>query len=135
MIFYSKIDKSPLFLIKKFFKKKMTKERYDLTGEKKFLQVSLLNLSKNKKAPPHSHIKKSKKTTISHEAWIVTSGKLKVIFYDIDKSKIYSTVLQKGDISILFNGGHSFKSLVKDTKIFEIKNGPYLGSIKEKVNF
>ena len=30
------------------------------------------------------------------------SGKLKVTFYDHDKSKVYEDVLNKGDISILF---------------------------------
>ena len=63
------------------------------------------------------------------------SGKLKVSFYDIDNSKVFDDILQSGDISILFHGGHSFEPLTKNTKIFEIKNGPYMGPKKEKVNF
>lgn len=63
------------------------------------------------------------------------SGSIEATFFDIDKSKLYKTILRKGDISVLFNGGHSFKSLTNNTKIFEIKNGPYLGSHKEKDNF
>ena len=80
-------------------------------------------------------ISHTKKTKLSSETWIVMSGKLKVTFYDIDKSKVYEDVLNKGDISILFSGGHSFKPLSKNTSIFEIKNGPYMGPIKEKENF
>ena len=67
--------------------------------------------------------------------WIVFSGSVEVTFFDINKSKVYKTILKKGDISILFNGGHTFKSLTNNTKIFEIKNGPYLGPRKEKENF
>ena len=63
------------------------------------------------------------------------SGKLEVTFYDIDNTKVFEDILKSGDICILFEGGHSFKPLLKDTKIFEIKNGPYNGPTKEKVNF
>jgi len=43
--------------------------------------------------------------------------------------------LNKGDLAILFQGGHELKPLHKNTRIFEIKNGPYMGSEKEKKNF
>ena len=134
MIVKSKINKKPLFLIKKYFKKKIGKTREDLTDKNKFLQVSLLNLKKNMNFSPHVHLRHVKKTYISSEAWIVISGKLRVIFYDLDKSKVYEDVLKRGDISILFEGGHVFKPLTKNTIIFEIKNGPYLGPKKEKKN-
>ena len=134
MIFKSKVNKKPLFLIKKFFKKKQVKKRIDLPDEKKFLQVSFLNLKRNMIVNPHIHLGHNKETKISSEAWIVMSGKLKVIFYDIDKSKVYEDVLKRGDISILFAGGHSFEPLIKNTSIFEIKNGPYMGPNKEKEN-
>ena len=83
---------------------------------------------------PHVHLSHVKKTYISNEAWIVISGKLRVIFYDLDKSKVYEDVLKRGDISILFEGGHVFQPLTKNTIIFEIKNGPYMGPYKEKEN-
>ncbi len=95
----------------------------------------LLNLQRGMSVQPHLHLKNSKKTTKSSEAWIVISGSIEATFFDVDKSKVYKSILKKGDISILFNGGHSFKSLSKNTKIFEIKNGPYLGPNKEKENF
>ena len=48
MILSSKINKKPLFLIEKFYKRKKIKDRYDLTDEDKFLQISFLNLKKKK---------------------------------------------------------------------------------------
>ena len=135
MIFKSKVNKKPLFLVEKFYKKNNLKTRYDLTDKNKFLQVSFLNLERKMKSNPHIHLKHTKQTKISSEAWIVISGKLKVEFYDHDKSKVYEDVLNKGDISILFEGGHSFEPLTKNTLIFEIKNGPYMGPKKEKRNF
>tara|TARA_Y100000816_G_C26073382_1_gene564805 strand:+ start:806 stop:1216 length:411 start_codon:yes stop_codon:yes gene_type:complete len=134
MIKFSKINNKPLFLIERLSNKK-TKKRYDLTSEDKFLQVCYLNLKKGDNVEPHLHLKNKKNTKISSEAWIVFSGSVEVTFFDINKSKVYKTILKKGDISILFNGGHTFKSLTNNTKIFEIKNGPYLGPRKEKENF
>ena len=134
MIKYSKINKKPLFTIERLNKKKI-KERIDITSTEKYLQVSFLKLKKGRFVNPHLHLKNQKKTNLSSEAWIVISGSIEVTFFDIDKSKVYKSILKKGDISILFNGGHSLKSLSKDTKIFEIKNGPYLGVSKEKENF
>ena len=121
-------------MIERLSKKKIIK-RYDLTSEDSFLQVCYLNLQRGMSVQPHLHLKNSKKTTKSSEAWIVISGSIEATFFDVDKSKVYKSILKKGDISILFNGGHSFKSLSKNTKIFEIKNGPYLGPNKEKENF
>ncbi len=135
MIFNSKINKRPLFLVKKFSLQKKFKKREDLTDKEKFIQVSFLNLKKGMNFNPHFHLKHTKQTSISSEAWIVMSGKLKVTFYDLDKTKVYEDILNKGDISILFEGGHSFEPLTKNTSIFEIKNGPYMGPKKEKENF
>ena len=135
MILSSKINKKPLFLIEKFYKRKKIKDRYDLTDEDKFLQISFLNLKKKKINLPHMHLNIIKKTNISQECWIVMSGKLGVKFYDLDKSCVHEDVLNRGDLAILFQGGHELKALIKDTSIFEIKNGPYMGSKKEKENF
>ena len=135
MILNSKINKKPLFCIEKFYRKKIIKERYDITGEDKFIQISLLNLKNKKITLPHMHLKISKKTNISQESWIVFSGKLKVKFYDIDKSLVHEDILNKGDLSILFQGGHELEPLTKNTMIFEVKNGPYMGPKKEKEDF
>ena len=135
MILKSKVNKKPLFCIEKFYRKKMIKERYDITDENKFIQISLLNLKNIKSSMPHMHLEIQKKTHISHEAWIVISGKLNVKFYDIDKSLVHEDILNKGDLSILFQGGHKLEPLSKNTMIFEVKNGPYMGPKKEKEDF
>ena len=42
------------------------------------------------------------------------------------KLKFVPKKIKKGDISILYRGGHAFDALEKNTIIYEIKNGPYL---------
>ena len=81
---------------------------------------------------PHVHLSHVKKTYISNEAWIVISGKLRVIFYDLDKSKVYEDVLKRGDISILFEGGHVFQPLTKNTIILKLKMDHIWDHIKKK---
>ena len=132
MILNSKINKKPLFLIEKFYKKRKLSERHDLTDYNHFLQVSFLKLKKGKKVNPHSHLNNFKNTNISNECWLVISGRLKVKFYDIDDTFVHEDILNKGDLSILFQGGHELSVLTDNTKIFEIKNGPYLGVDKER---
>ena len=46
------------------------------------------------------------------------------IFYDLDKSKVYEDVL-KEEISILFEGGHVFQPLTKNTIILKLKMDIY----------
>jgi len=41
------------------------------------------------------------------------------------------TILETGDIVMLVNGGHGF-SLLEDTILFEIKQGPYTGLVEKE---
>ena len=84
-------------MIERLSKKKIIK-RYDLTSEDSFLQVCYLNLQRGMSVQPHLHLKNSKKTTKSSEAWIVISGSIEATFFDVDKSKVYKSILKKGDI-------------------------------------
>ena len=58
-------------------------------------------------------------------------GKLSVKIFDIDKKNIKNLILNKGDLYVLFCGGHSFKVLSNDVEFYEIKNGPYKKSVKD----
>ena len=88
--------------------------------------MSIIKFDKKFSLRKHIHTKISRKTIGTQETWVVINGKIKVSFYDTDKTKICSKKLKKGDISILYRGGHTFDTLEKNTIIYEIKNGPYL---------
>ena len=59
-------------------------------------------------------------------------GNIKVDFYDIDHSFLESYLLYPGDVSILYNGGHSFEKRSDELILYEIKNGPYDPSFIDK---
>jgi len=64
---------------------------------------------------------------------LVEKGKVKIKFFDNNNSDIKKDkILNKGDIIILFQGGHGFKILEK-TQIIEIKQGPYVEGKDKKI--
>ncbi len=107
--------------------------RQDISPNEEFLQVSTFSLEYRKTFRPHQHIPCNKHVTITQECWIVLAGHVRVSYYDIDGSYIEDVVLGSHDITVTFRGGHTYESLSDDTKIYEIKTGPYNGQSADKV--
>jgi len=97
------------------------------------LQLGFLNHSKNHQIRPHIHKKRERLIDYCTEVLIVKEGSIKVFFYNYKKKNINkSKILKKNDLIILFKGGHGFQVL-KNTKIIEIKQGPYLKVSDKKI--
>jgi len=63
----------------------------------------------------------------------IEKGKVKIKFFDHNNSDIKKDkILNKGDIIILFQGGHGFK-ILEETQIIEIKQGPYVEGKDKKI--
>jgi len=129
---YSKIDRSNL-LHMVFRKNEISRNRTDISPSEELLQVSAFIIDKGKTFRPHKHIEKHVLHTITQESWIVFSGKVKVFHYDLDDKLINEDILESGDITITFHGGHTYESLEDNTYVFEVKTGPYYGQSKDKV--
>tara|TARA_Y100000992_G_scaffold286014_1_gene237491 strand:+ start:1216 stop:1632 length:417 start_codon:yes stop_codon:yes gene_type:complete len=119
-------------IIKK--KRKFIKKGVDfITKEKNLLQLGFLNHNKNHQIKSHIHIKKKRVINYCTEVLMVESGKVGINFFNIAGKNIKKNViLNKGDIIILFKGGHGFK-FFKKTKIIEIKQGPYVEGKDKKL--
>ena len=128
------INKKILYalIIKK--KRKFIKKGVDfLTKDQDLLQLGFINHKKNHHIKSHIHLKKPRVINYCTEVLLIEKGKVKIKFFDnkncdIKKDKI----LNKGDIIILFQGGHGFKFL-KKTQIIEIKQGPYVEGKDKKI--
>jgi hypothetical protein len=108
-------------------------ERTDIAPEKEFLQLATLKLPKGKTFRPHKHMwKDGENKIIAQESWVVIKGKVKFIMYDIDDTIIGEKILNQGDCSMTFHGGHNYKVLENDTIIYEYKTGPYKGQKLDK---
>jgi hypothetical protein len=55
------------------------------------------------------------------------------MFYDTDGSLLQTSVLNPGDASMTFQGGHNYLILKDDTVVYEYKTGPYQGQALDKV--
>ena len=134
---YSQLKKKKLLhiIFKNNQSQKCKNYRLDISSEEQFLQVAHLSLKKNQTFLAHKHIWKTPrfKKTIAQESWVVLCGKVRMFAYDIDGSFIKSFLLNTGDFSITYQGGHNYKALMTNTKVIEYKTGPYEGVKRDKV--
>tara|TARA_B110000967_G_scaffold21843_1_gene20271 strand:- start:217 stop:636 length:420 start_codon:yes stop_codon:yes gene_type:complete len=119
-------------IIKK--KRRFIKNGVDfLTKDKDLLQLGFINHKKNHLIKSHIHLKKPRIINYCTEVLLIEKGKVKIKFFDNNSSDIKKDkILNKGDIIILFQGGHGFKILEK-TQIIEIKQGPYVEGKDKKI--
>ena len=129
---YSKKNKMLLHMV--FRKKDFTAKRQNICDEKQFLQISPLILGLNQTFKPHIHKWNYKKINkrIAQESWIVIRGKVKAFYYDLDQKFLCSKIINEGDITVTFRGGHNYKSLSKNSMVYEYKTGPYESMDKDK---
>lgn len=134
---YSKVDPSVLlhmiYTKSDFFSKGERSQRENISPDDAALQLAAIRLYDGMTFKAHKHIPCVKQTEITQESWIIISGRVKAILYDLDNTIIHEQILLPGDCSITFLGGHNYLSLEEDSIIYEAKSGPYFGQEKDKV--
>ena len=110
-------------------------KRTDVAPEDQFIQLATLRMEKGKTFRPHKHIWKPCPIPqiIAQESWVVIQGSVKVYFYDIDDTLLRTEVINQGDCSMTFEGGHTYEILEENTVVYEYKTGPYQGVENDKV--
>lgn len=95
------------------------------------LQLGISNYRKGDRIKPHLHIEKEISINKIQEVVHIESGKAIADLYDVTGERIRSIELSPGDTIFLIDGGHGFE-MPEDTKIIELKQGPYSGKDKDK---
>ncbi len=90
------------------------------------LQVALIKHPPGKTIQAHVHNSVQRSIAYTTEVLVLRNGRVRVDFYTPARDFIESRILQKGDIVILFKGGHGFE-VIDDLEMIEVKQGPYLG--------
>ena len=94
------------------------------------LQLGVHKRKKNEIVEAHEHFQfKELKNLEVQEIIFVKKGKISISIYD--KKDLFKTIILNNNDIILLNSGHSVKFL-EDTKMFEVKQGPYRKRDKEK---
>ena len=95
------------------------------------LQLGISSYKKRDKIKAHFHIEKEIRINKIQEVVHIKSGRTIVNLYDLNGKKFKSVELSEGDTIFFVDGGHGFEML-EDTKIIEVKQGPYFGRDVEK---
>lgn len=98
------------------------------------LQLAVMRHPAGKVVEPHSHPPQQRKVYSTQEVLFVRRGKLRADFYSIQRERVCSRTLEAGDAVLLIHGGHGF-TMLEETELLEIKQGPYLGAERDKVHF
>jgi len=95
------------------------------------LQMGVLIHPAGKRLAAHVHKEARKVITEVQEVLHILYGTVRVDFYSEDQKLIDSKTLYCGDTVILLRGGHGL-SMLEDSKIMEVKQGPYRGVEEDK---
>ena len=107
--------------------------RTNVVPDEEFLQLAALQMNKGKTFKAHKHIfKNGEEKVIAQESWVVIKGKVKAILYDTDDTVIDEVILDEGDCSMTFRGGHNYEVQEDGTIVYEYKTGPYKGIENDK---
>lgn len=96
-------------------------------------QLAYMHHPKGKIIEPHVHNAVSREVQYTLEVLFLKKGKLRVDFYDKNRTYLESRILEGGDVILLATGGHGFEVL-EDIEMFEVKQGPYAGGL-DKTRF
>jgi len=102
------------------------------SAEEDFQQVGIWGYDKGHKLAPHIHLDAPRMVARTQEVIFIKNGRLRADIYNENKKYLTSVELNKGDTAILLCGGHGYEILEDNTKVLEIKNGPYPGAEKDR---
>ena len=90
------------------------------------LQLGIFCHKRNSEIKPHIHKEVERVIEKTLEVLHIEYGYVSVDLYSSDGKKIKTITLNSGDTIMFINGGHGIK-ILEDSKIIEIKQGPYYG--------
>jgi hypothetical protein len=103
-----------------------------VSSEGDYQQVGIWGYNKGKKLEPHIHLIAPREVLRTQEIVFVKEGRVRADFYTERADFFKSVELKKGDAIILLRGGHGYEILEDNTKVLEVKNGPYVGADEDR---
>lgn len=96
------------------------------------LQLGILVHQQGTEVRAHFHRNPQRTIGEVQELLHIDYGEVKAKFYDTNGRKLGSLILNTGDTILLLSGGHGL-SILKDSKIIEVKQGPYVSCEEDKI--
>jgi len=92
-----------------------------------FIQVGTWNYDAGKELLAHKHNRVDRAVTHTQEVVHIRTGALELTVYDEDDEILEVHTARQGDTLVMLAGGHGYRILDNDTRVLEVKNGPYPG--------
>ncbi|MFO7180195.1 MAG: hypothetical protein DIU78_015960 [Pseudomonadota bacterium] len=110
-------------------------EKYNfLTQSTEPLQLGVNFYKAGETIANHAHLPREIRIDKVQEFIVISEGRVRLTLYDEQRRQVAQTEMGRGDVVLLTGGGHGFE-ILEDTKIVEVKQGPYDGRVKDKVLF
>lgn len=103
-----------------------------VSSDEDYQQLGIWGYNKGQKLAPHIHLIQPREVLRTQEVIFVQDGRIRADIYTEQKKFLKSVELETGDTIILLNGGHGYEILRDNTKVVEVKNGPYIGAEKDR---
>ena len=103
------------------------------SDDEDYIQVGTWGYDKPKELLAHTHNEVIRTISHTQEVIFIKSGSLVAYIYDSENNLVEEVEVCTDDILIMLAGGHGYKILQDDTKVLEIKNGPYVGAELDRV--
>lgn len=97
-----------------------------LTPDSFSQQLAYMQHPAGKIIEPHVHNPVQREVFYTQEVLFLKRGRLRVDFYNDNRTYLESTILEAGDTILLASGGHGFEAL-EEIEMIEVKQGPYAG--------
>ena len=116
-----------------FHKLSEWKEGLDfITDDNAYIQAGTWNYNKDKVLKAHRHKINPRTVNRTQETFVLLSGRLRVDLYDENNNIFLQEELAAGDIGIILNVGHGYYILEDNTKVLEVKPGPFTSVEQDK---
>ena len=102
-----------------------------LTSDSSFIQVGTWNYKKNKTLDAHFHNYFERSVQRTQEVVYVIEGSIKCNLCKEDTTFIETVIIDSGMLIVQYQGVHEYE-IVEDSKVLEVKNGPYFGPEKDR---
>ena len=100
-----------------------------------FIQALHWRYDAGKKLQAHEHLHVPRNATHTQEVIVVLRGRVRTTVYDAAHNVIATVEVAPGEAMALLRHGHGYEILENDTRVLEIKNGPYPGAEADRVRF
>jgi hypothetical protein len=85
--------------------------------------------------PAHRHNEFERLANRTCEILYVVSGSVHADIYSEELELTAEIVIKQNELLVCLSGGHGYKILENNTRVLEIKNGPYFGSDIDRTRF